>query len=150
MIEIRQVSKRKNSNCHISTISSSRQPRIQKDPGCFLLSYLACSQNWLNQFLDGRHLGYITKSLNKTLIYMCLCVSLALFRYLVSFLDFTIVTSLIQLLVTRSRKKHEWGVRAESVLISQNIHFWQAIVGRCLDDIFIAVIFFHLSRILWF
>jgi len=44
----------------------------------------------------------------------------------------------------------EWGVHAESVLISWNIHFWEAIVGWCLDDIFIVVIFFHLSRILCF
>ncbi len=57
--------KEKNSNRQIFTISSSRQSRIQKDPGFFLFSYLACSQNWLNQFLDGRHLGYITKILTK-------------------------------------------------------------------------------------
>ncbi len=54
----------KNSNRHIS-ISSSRQPRIQKDPVFFLLSYLACRQNWVKEFLDGRHLGYITKSFKK-------------------------------------------------------------------------------------
>jgi hypothetical protein len=44
----------------------------------------------------------------------------------------------------------EWGVHAESMLISWNIHFWEAIVRWCLDDIFIVVIFFHLSRILCF
>ncbi len=32
----------------------------------FLLSYLVCSQIWLNDFLDDHHLGCFTKSLRKT------------------------------------------------------------------------------------
>ncbi len=31
----------------------------------FLLSYLTCSQIWLNYFLDDRHFDYMTKSLKK-------------------------------------------------------------------------------------
>jgi hypothetical protein len=32
-----------------------------------ILSYLVCSQIWLNHFLDDRHFAYITKSLKETL-----------------------------------------------------------------------------------
>ncbi len=42
-------------------ISSSRQPRIQKDSDFFLFSYLLCSQIWLNHLMDDRHFTYITK-----------------------------------------------------------------------------------------
>ncbi len=42
-------------------ISSSRQPRIQKDPICLLLSYLICSQIWLNHVMGYCQLSYITK-----------------------------------------------------------------------------------------
>jgi hypothetical protein len=34
----------------------------------FLLSYLLCSQIWLNYFLDDHHFDYITKSLKETLV----------------------------------------------------------------------------------
>jgi hypothetical protein len=47
-------------NCQIFMISSSRYPRIQKDMVLFcfffffwLLSYLVCSQIWLNHLMDG-------------------------------------------------------------------------------------------------
>ncbi len=56
MVQIRQIQKRKeNSNRQISTISSSRQPRIQIERSWvfFLLSYLVCSQKWLNWLVSG-------------------------------------------------------------------------------------------------
>ncbi len=42
-------------------ISSGRQPRIEKDSGFFLLSYILCSQIWLNHLMDDCHFSYITK-----------------------------------------------------------------------------------------
>ncbi len=34
----------------------------------FLLSYLVCSQIWLNYFVNDDHFDYVTKSLKKTLV----------------------------------------------------------------------------------
>jgi len=61
-----------NQNLQIFMMSSSR-PRIAQEyrrflSFFFLLSYLVCSQIWLNYFLDDYHFGYITKSLKETLV----------------------------------------------------------------------------------
>ncbi len=51
-------------NRHIFLISSSKEPRIKEDFDFFffLLSYLLCSQIWLNHFMDDSHFIEITNS----------------------------------------------------------------------------------------
>jgi hypothetical protein len=49
-------------------LNSTRESRIQNDSVLFLLSYLLCSQIWLNYFVNDDHFGYVTKSLKKTLV----------------------------------------------------------------------------------
>ncbi len=41
---------------------------MQKHSVYFLLSYLVCSQIWLNHFANDDHFDYVTKSLKKTLV----------------------------------------------------------------------------------
>ncbi len=52
MAQIREILGKKNPNRQMFMISSRRQPRIQKDSGSFSLSYLVCSQIWLNHLMD--------------------------------------------------------------------------------------------------
>ncbi len=42
-------------------ISSSRQPKIQKDSGFFLLSYLVCNQIWLKPLMVDSYFSNTTK-----------------------------------------------------------------------------------------
>ncbi len=53
----------------LSNFYDKFQPRIKKYSVFFFflfrLSYLVCSQIWLNYFLDDCHFGYITKSLKR-------------------------------------------------------------------------------------
>ncbi len=61
------------SNRQIFMISSSMQPKNIEQFFFlflflfFLLSYLACSQIWLNYFVNDQHFGYMTKSLKGNL-----------------------------------------------------------------------------------
>jgi hypothetical protein len=53
----------------ISIHGSNQWPKLQKDVLKILLSFLACSQIWLNLLMDDCHFGYITK-LSKTNIHV--------------------------------------------------------------------------------
>jgi hypothetical protein len=69
MAQIRQISNEKNSKLpesynNFQKVGSQEYRRILV---FFLLSYILCSQIWLNYFLDSCHFGYITKSLKETL-----------------------------------------------------------------------------------
>ncbi len=61
MTQIHEISQGKNPDNQIFIISSSRQSRLEKESGFFLLSYLACSQIWLNHVMDDHDFSYIHK-----------------------------------------------------------------------------------------
>ncbi len=52
-------------------ISSSRQPKIQKDSGFVLLSSLVCNQIWLKPLMVDRYFSNITKLKKKTFVLDC-------------------------------------------------------------------------------
>lgn len=55
---------KKSPRCQIFNISSTRSPRIQRDPYVFLFSYMVYHQVWLIFLLASHHFVYTTK-LNK-------------------------------------------------------------------------------------
>ncbi len=67
--------KKKIPDRQIFMLSSSRQPRIQKDSAFFLLSYLVCSQIWGNHLMDDRQLSYIHKIEKKNPVHSQPCLS---------------------------------------------------------------------------